>query len=599
MEHAIIVADSNDRIVFLGGGAVAMFGYRENEVRGTPVDILLPHHAKSLQERHETTCLRKDGGPFRAVVTAIAIGDAGGGAGSGDTARQVLFLVEAPADGFSAGFGRIVDRLPNETFLFETATLRCLYANARAEAGGGATRRDFTLFDLLPQMAPGTLAALAAPLHRGERDEISFETVRRRPDGSLQDVRVHLQLLPFPGCDSFVATVDDITELRQLQDRLLRAQKMEAVGQLSSGIAHDFNNLLQVILGNTEDLIEATADGSAAREATTQIRRASERAADQVRQLLAFARARDRQPGTVDLCDVFATMGSMLGRVLGADIDLRIDLETPVCVTCERALLESALLNLAINARHAQPSGGSLTLAADIVMLDRETAAAAGLEPGAYGRLRIADTGTGMAPDVAARAFDPFFTTKDAAHGSGLGLSMVYGFARQSGGDVRIDSRPDQGTVVTLLLPLAEAGMDTGNAVRAGPDRALHPPGGHTVLLVEDDRAERRKLANQLRSLGYTVLEAGNGRAALRRLSQTPRIDLLFSDVVMPGGRSGYDLAAKARRLRPGLKVLFASGHPRRRPAGPRELPGRFRLVAKPFRRAEIERALRKSLSSS
>jgi PAS domain S-box-containing protein len=355
-------------------------------------------------------------------------------------------------------------------------------------------------------------------------------------------------------------------ELRQTEDALRQAQKMEAIGQLTGGIAHDFNNLLTGIIGSLEmmrrRLVKIVPAGDARvadldRFMTAAIGSANSAAA-LTHRLLAFARRQSLDSKPVDVAALIQNMAELLRRTLGEQVDLRIEAQPACCHAMTDAnQLESAILNLAINARDAMPAGGRLTIAAETALLDAGAAAAIGpLEPGAYLCITVADSGTGMPAAIMERVFEPFFTTKPAGQGTGLGLSMVYGFVRQSGGHVAIESALGQGTAVRLYLPAAEGG---GGAAAAGSIAA--PRGtGQTVLVVEDVAAVRMLIVEVLRDLGYATLEAEDGATALPILGSDAPIDLLISDVGLPG-LNGRQLAEYARSRRPGLKVLFVTGY--------------------------------------
>ncbi len=370
---------------------------------------------------------------------------------------------------------------------------------------------------------------------------------------------------------------------------------MEAIGQMTGGIAHDFNNLLHVILGNADFLASADPAGGDSHRAIRQIILAGERAARLTKHLLAFARRQPLQPASMNLVEVVESLRPLLQRVLGETIELRCALPpAPMLALADRAQVESALLNLALNAHDAMPDGGAFTVALDAAEADAVVRAGRLLAPGAYARLRVSDTGLGMTPEVMEKAFEPFFTTKEVGKGSGLGLSMVFGFARQSGGHAELDSTPGRGTTVTILLPLAKSAAET----ETPSEIAEAPPaiGPATVLVVEDNDLVRAQVVMAIQSLGYEVIEAEDGPSALKQLAGPRRIDLLFTDVVMPGGMNGRELAARARAGRPGLRVLFTSGYADN-VLTPGDQFNAVPLIAKPYRRSDLARALREVLA--
>lgn len=392
----------------------------------------------------------------------------------------------------------------------------------------------------------------------------------------------------------YIGTLTDITEQMALAEQLQQAQKMEAIGQLTGGIAHDFNNLLAIILGNLDLLDERLPAESGLRGLVRDSLRAAERGAELTGRLLGFSRRRPLKPDLVDVNRLVAGMTGMLRRTLGSGI--RIDTVLagnlgPVLV--DAGQLESALLNLAINARDAMPDGGRLTLRTAAVTIPAEADPRAGPAPGDYVEIVMIDTGTGMTPDVLARVFEPYFTTKRPGHGTGLGLIMVYGLVSQSGGHISIDSAPGEGTIVRLLLPRAAA--EQPEPTRTAADPANDAGTGELVLLVEDEPDVRRLAARLLGELGYRLLEAGDGPAALAILAEQPHIDLMLTDVVLPHGMSGIELARRARELRPGLPVLFMTGYAEGVPAaGGAEID----LLQKPFRKTELAVRLRRALAT-
>jgi len=377
----------------------------------------------------------------------------------------------------------------------------------------------------------------------------------------------------------------EITHLKEMQDQLRQTQKMEAVGRLTSGVAHEFNNLLAVIMGNVELLSDQLGEHNNRVDAVI---RAAKRGAELTQRLLAFSRKQRLLPQVVDLNACIADMIEMLRRTLGETIEIETALAEGLWrMRVDPHQLENALLNLAINARDAMPKGGKLTIASANIRLDAAGAAALGdLAPGDYVRLSVSDSGTGMAPEVIEHAFEPFFTTKEVGKGSGLGLSMIYGFVKQSGGHVTIASEVGQGTTVHLYLPKSEAAK--------APAPMEEPPArGETVLVIEDDEDVRHLVVNVLSRLGYQVLEAGDGATADAVLARAPEIDLLLSDVVLPGGRSGPEIVAQAQRQRPALKSLFMSGYAPEGMSHQGQLPEGAALLQKPFTKHDLAQKVR------
>jgi PAS domain S-box-containing protein len=391
----------------------------------------------------------------------------------------------------------------------------------------------------------------------------------------------------------------DMTERIALESQLRQAVKMEAIGRLTGGLAHDFNNILAVIIGMSEVLAEELHGQAKLAGIVRTIDEAAERGAHLVQRLLAFARKQPLQRRVLDLNEIVTHMITILQRTLGEDITLKAALADGLWATAtDSSQVEDALLNLAVNARDAMPKGGQLVIETANVRLDEEYAAH-NLEvvPGDYVAVVVSDTGSGMPPDVVERAFEPFFTTKGVGHGSGLGLSMVYGFVKQSGGHVKIYSEAGHGTSIKLYLPRAAAAAATRAETR---DRSSEPGavGRETILVVEDDAAVRTVAISILEGLGYAVQQADDGHAALEILGRAGEIDLLFTDLVMPNGMNGRELLRKAREHRPGLKALFTSGYSEHVIAG-RESDAGVPLLGKPYRKQQLAEAVRSVLDGT
>ena len=388
----------------------------------------------------------------------------------------------------------------------------------------------------------------------------------------------------------------DITKQRETERQLQHAQKMESVGQMTGGIAHDFNNLLQVILGNLETIVERLPNGSPLTPSAKMAQTATERGADLIRRLLAFSRQQTLQPRDVDIGKMIDDLSLLLRRVLREDIEVRLALNNELPpVFIDRVQLETSLLNIALNARDAmEPGGGLLTIGATHETIDDESAAAQlEIACGSYVVLSIADTGTGMTPDVAARAFEPFFTTKEIGKGTGLGLSMVYGFIKQSGGQVRIHSEPGTGTTIKLYLPIRQRDAVPDQDDPRTATLAL-PLGTETILLVEDDDMVRDYAVTVLDSLGYEVISAIDGQSALQRLRDVNgQIDLLFTDIVMPGGVNGQDLAKSITSHYPHIKVLYTSGYNESIFTEAGRLESGLSVLEKPYRKIDLAHKIR------
>jgi nitrogen-specific signal transduction histidine kinase len=382
---------------------------------------------------------------------------------------------------------------------------------------------------------------------------------------------------------------------REASHRLAQSERLSAIGQLTGGVAHDFNNLLTVILGNAELLKEQLADRQQLLTLAEMTATAATRGAELTNRLLAFARRQALEPQLVDINRLIAGMEGMLRRTLMEDIDIEMVRAGGLWLTeVDPGQLESALLNLAINARDAMPHGGHLTIETANAMLDDAYADEHHeVKSGQYVLVSVSDTGSGMPDEVAGRAFEPFFTTKQLGKGSGLGLSMVYGFVKQSGGHAKIYSEPGDGTTVKLYFPRRNGG---GDPLPAPEPTGTLTGGQEHLLVVEDNDLVRQYVISLLQGLGYRVTSAGSGPEAIHVLQQSTDIDLLFTDVVMPGGVNGRELAEIARQLRPGIRVLFTSGYTENAIVHHGRLDRGVHLLGKPYRRQELAAKVRKVL---
>ena len=448
-------------------------------------------------------------------------------------------------------------------------------------------------YPLVPPDLVDEHAMFFARVASGER--ISGEiTRRRRKDGRLIDLM--FSGAPLHEVDGrprgMVFVIDDVTDRMLADQRVLRAQRMEAIGQLTGGLAHDFNNLLTVIIGNLDLAGEQIEGQRGAVECIEAAQGAALRGAELTRRLLAFARQQPLQPAGLDLAERLQDISVLLRRTLGEQVEIVLRAAPDTWpVLADPSQLADAVLNLAINARDAMPGGGRLVIETENAPLDESYAEAnPDAVPGDYVMLALTDTGSGMPAQVLERVFEPFFPTKEAGNGTGLGLAQVYGFARQSNGHVKIYSEVGQGTTVRLYLPRAGGPRA---ATQAAPSDAA-PTGSETILLVEDNEPVRTLLEQQLGELGYRVTVAESTEAAVR-LVRERSLDLLLSDVVMPGGMSGYDLAREARRLVPGLRVLLISGFTAN--AAPVD-EAVYPLLRKPFRKPALAAKLREILDA-
>jgi PAS domain S-box-containing protein len=427
---------------------------------------------------------------------------------------------------------------------------------------------------------------------------LNFEAKFRRKDGRIGTGLMSARILDIDGEKYILSITRDITDRIRLEEQLRQAQKMEAVGRLAGGIAHDFNNLLTVIVGYCDVLLARTKPGDPGTAELQEIRKAGESASALTRQLLAFGRKQVLNLRPTRMNELVAQMENMLRRTIGENIALSTDLAPDLwTVRADAHQLQQVVMNLAINARDAMPSGGRLSIGTRNVLVGEDAPARPpDCPPGHYAVLSAEDTGCGMDEAVLREIFEPFFTTKEPGKGSGLGLSTVHGIVRQSGGFVEVESRPGHGTTFRVYLPRVEPPP----AADAAPNESLGRAGGgnETILLVEDSEVVRSYTAEILRTSGYDVLEAASGEEAIRAAGIHARpIDLLLSDVVMPG-ITGGEVASRIRAIRPGTKVLFVSGYPEDAIGGKRLIEDGTPFLGKPFTPNELLKKIRETLAS-
>ncbi len=478
------------------------------------------------------------------------------------------------------------------------------------DAGGrlqAFNQRFFEQLELPPQLAAQGTRLDAVLARDAERSSGMLQSARARAGQGQagDDVMFHgrigsrtIEIGAHPTDDGgFLFSSIDVTRRVQAEEVAAQAQRMEAIGHLTGGIAHDFNNLLQIIRSNLDLLAPHVAGDAKAADRVVKAIAGTERAAKLTRQLLAFARRQPLEPRVVNLGRMMTDMADLLRRTLGERIEVATVIADGLWNTlADPAQIENAVLNLAINARDAMPDGGKLTIELANAMLDAAYAGQqAEVAPGPYVMLAVTDTGTGMTPEVKARAFEPFFTTKPEGQGTGLGLPQVYGFVRQSGGHIRIYSELGHGTSVKVYLPRAAHAPEWVGAEPLQPVEG----GTETILVVEDDTAVRAGAVEVLGSLGYRVLQAANADQALEILRSSAAVDLLFSDVVMPGSIKADELGRRARKIFPRIVVLFTSGYTETAAVKNRELDPDAQLLSKPYRRDDLARRIRAALDEA
>jgi two-component system, cell cycle sensor histidine kinase and response regulator CckA len=473
--------------------------------------------------------------------------------------------------------------------VYDCETLCFMEVNQAAVAHYGYSREEFLSMTITDIRQPEEITAQPA----GDTP-VSGQWRHRLKDGRVIDVEIASHGISYGGRPSVLSVLQDVTQRNQLEEQLRQSAKMEAIGMLAGGIAHDFNNLLTIINGYSQILLGALPAGDSNYTAAEQIMKAGERAAALTRQLLAFSRGQVLQTKAIDLNQLLAGLETMLRRLIGEDIDLRLapgrDLGH---VRADPGQMEQVVMNLVVNARDAMPRGGVLTIQTQQVELDENyVSTRAVMKPGHYVALVVSDNGTGMEAATLARLFQPFFTTKAQGKGTGLGMTMVFSIVKQSGGDVEVSSEPGKGTSVKVYLPR----IDQPKAVEPEAPPAKAGSASETILLVEDEDLVRSVVRQTLRSEGYTVFDAPNAEEA-RRLSATYKrpIHLLITDVVMPkeGGRA---LAESLIPRRPAMKVLFMSGYTDQTVVTSGPLDGECHFIQKPFTPAALSRKVREIL---
>lgn len=423
---------------------------------------------------------------------------------------------------------------------------------------------------------------------------ISREVVGQRKDGSTFPMHLAVGEATHLGEPIYVGIIRDLSERNQVESQLRQSQKMEAVGQLTGGLAHDFNNILMLISVNVEALLDQEVPART-RERLEQIEKSASRAAELTQQLLAYSRRQPLQPRLTDLNELVFATSKLLGRTLGEHIEIEAILADDLWITnVDRTQLETSLVNLSLNARDAMPGGGQLLIETRNVILDQDYVSQnPDVAVGAYAMLAVTDTGTGIPPDALEKVFEPFFTTKEVGRGTGLGLSMVYGFIKQSNGHIKVYSELNRGTSIKMYLPRADGTVEAQPVASA----ASLATGNERLLVVEDNADVRARICEILRGLGYTVDEAADGMAGLMQCeSAQPPYDLLLTDVVMPGPIGGKALADAVSSRWPDTPIVFMSGYTEDAITHQGRLEAGVRLLAKPFRRHELAQMIRQAL---
>jgi PAS domain S-box-containing protein len=618
----MVVVNQAGKIVLLNVHAEKQFRYRRDELIGQNVTNIIPVGfaewlisdgtgtiAEALAQQMGTGIeligLRKDGTGFPVEIMLSPIESPEGmlvtAAIRDITVRKDAEKRLAQMEGRYRG---LLEAAPDGMVVVNQGG-DIVLLNAQAEKQFGY-RRDELLGQNVKNIIPeGFAERLIADALRTTAEALAqqigtgIELYGRRKDGT--EFPIEIMLSPLESAEGILVTaaIRDISERKQLASQLRQSQKMEAIGQLTGGIAHDFNNLLAIVIGNL-GLLERMIEGNeAALKRLKPAQKAAARGADLTRRLLGLASKEDLNPVSVRLEEAIQETIELAGRALGPEIKILTNFDLSVStVFVDVAGLESALLNLAVNARDAMPKGGTLTIGTQLSHLDESfpPVQIGELKSGAYARISVSDTGDGMSRETLDRALEPFFTTKTRNKGTGLGLAMVYGFARQSGGTVRLYSEQGYGTTVSLYLPLA------GDAAPATPELPAAHVSNHSggTVLVVDDEVELLEIAHEyLTEMGYSALRANNAASALKTIAEDGEIDLMITDIIMPGGMNGVELAEKARLLSPRLKVIYSSGFPADALVERNGTKVDDPMLRKPYQRSEFAAIIRRTLAGT
>lgn len=616
---AIVGKDVNGFVNSWNHGAELLFGYRSEEMIGTSILRLIPASRKDEEtyilnqirngltvEHFETERLKKDGTLIHVSVTVSPIRNSRGEIiGASKVARDISKRKEAEAAlrNSEERFRELAENINEVFWITDPTKNQMLYISPAYEKIW--SRSCQSLYDSphtwLESIHPDDRAKVLLASQTKQVDGLYNETYRVvRPDGSIR--WIHDQAFPIKASDGLVKRIvgvaEDVTNQRNLEEQFRQAQKMEAIGQLAGGVAHDFNNILAAILMQSE--LAAITDGVSAelQEGLGEIRSLAERAAKLTRQLLLFSRKQVMHTRELDLNDAVTSLVKMLQRIIGEHISLQINLSpSPLLIRADPGMFDQVLMNLVVNARDAMPEGGRILLETKYMNLGIEAASAIGdITPGPFACLRVSDAGVGISPEIISRIFDPFFTTKEPGKGTGLGLATVFGIIKQHGGAITVESKVDHGTTFLVYLPI--------HAV-SEPSKPEHitkprPRGGtETILLVEDDTSVRLLTRIVLERAGYTVLDASDGKAAMELGSKhRNKIRLILTDIVMPGGMNGRELAARLQKEDPRLQVILTSGYSSEIAGRDIDLQPRQKFLQKPAPPHELLTVIRDSLDS-
>lgn len=578
VDAAIITIDKNGSIAEVNSATCKLFGYSKTELMGNNVNLLMPgpyheEHDGYLQHHHQTgenkiigTGRRVEGlhktGRIFPIHLSVAKFTEGDQLYFTGIIHDLSDLTKAESN--SLKLNRIINECINEVYTFNQDTLNFTWANDAACRNLGYSSiklRDLSPLSIVKNLSDATLRRSMDMLKGEQAPFIIANEQLQRKNGSFYDVELQLYYLDELDPPEFAAIAMDVTERNRMLKAVRQSQKMESIGNLTGGIAHDFNNILTVVLGNSE-LMQMEERNENDTDLLNEISEAAHMGSRLTNRLLAFARRKTLSPKLIDLNELINGLADMLQRALDKPIDLILSLDdnsANVCVDVSE--IENAILNMVVNAKDAMPNGGKVSIETSSQWLDPEVADTMSLPPGQYIRLSISDTGQGIDSSIIERIFEPFVSTKTGSqHGTGLGLSMVYGFTKQSGGHITCYSEVGYGTTFNMYIPKVLVKTEI-NAASSEISNTKLTTSGLTVLVAEDDDLVRKLTIRRFEQLGCQVVAVADGYAALEVYEQQSDFDLVFSDVVMTQGMSGFDLAKAIRKINPSQAVLLTSGY--------------------------------------
>jgi PAS domain S-box-containing protein len=574
MTDVFYVTDAAGKIEIISDSCMALLGYSAAESKGLLMSSFYAEtdgrerfmqaisvNGESIQG-FQAALRHKDGFSVLVETNAKYRRDASGKiTGIEGITRDITDRVNK--DQLNSQLGRIVENTIQEIYLFDSQTLNFTLVNRGARENIGYTMDELLEmkpWELKPTISEYEFRELIAPLVSGDKKTINFESSHKRKDGTRYPVEVLLQYISSEVRPLFFADIQDLTVRKKVQAELVQSQRMHSVGQLTGGVAHDFNNLLLALQLNVEQMSDPV--GSAHPHQVSALRIIN-RASQLTQRLLAFSRQQILQPKTININDTLTGIDDFLLRSLGGAIDLNFKLSNNLApIEVDEAQLENVILNLVLNAKDSMPEGGQLRIISQNSTLSSEECHQFdALAPGRYVEVQVIDSGKGMSPEILKLVFEPFFTTKSVGEGTGLGLSMVYGFVKQSGGHVHIESSPENGTLVQMFFPASSEGSIAKKEIQDEPEK-LVKTGNETILLIEDEEVVREITASTLVSLGYSVLTAANGADATQQAGTvSQKIDLIISDIMLAGGISGPQAVEQITKLIGPTRTIFISGY--------------------------------------